>query len=203
MDVRLNWVQHFLTKESAEPKNSYFTLSLISYFWPNSFLCRAVYHFNLQYIYSYFYFSKLADSFIIAYQVGACCVYTLFVVLNIKSVLDVYLRDDLSIHFCLLLVTIPLLLMNSLRNYKILVPFSLFANVITFLTIGCVFYYIFETPLPSFSERPLFQGLQRFPLAFGTTCFAFTSVAIVSIMGSTHKFQILFYCMLTGICSRK
>lgn len=133
---------------------------------------------------SFFLNSSIAsDGFIIFYQVGACCVYTLFVVLNLKSVVDLYLEDELSLPTYLLMIIVPLLLINSLRNLKVLVPFSFLANAITFLTIGAVFYYIFETPLPSLSERPVFQSLKRFPLAYGTTCFAFTAVAVVSFYG--------------------
>ncbi|GJQ67749.1 hypothetical protein Trydic_g16554 [Trypoxylus dichotomus] len=130
--------------------------------------------------------SRLADIFLILYQAGVCCVYTIFVVLNLKSVGDVYMKKDLSVHVYLLIMIVPLLLINSFRNLKILAPFSLAANAITFVTIAAVFYYIFETPLPNIRKLPIFQ-LNRFALAYGTTCFSTTSIAVVIAVENNMK----------------
>ncbi|GJQ67744.1 hypothetical protein Trydic_g16552 [Trypoxylus dichotomus] len=112
--------------------------------------------------------TNVTDGLIIFYQLGACCVYILFVVVNVKSVLDMYTKEKLW------------------RNLKILVPFSVFSNIMSVVAIGVVYYYIFETPLPHLSERYLTR-IKQFPLAFGTTCFAFTSVPFTIAVENNMK----------------
>lgn len=55
---------------------------------------------------------------------------------------------------------------------------SVLANVITFIGIGFVLFYVFQD-LPSISERPAFAPIERFPLYFGTVLFALEAVGVV------------------------
>lgn len=68
----------------------------------------------------------------ILYQLGICCCYIVFVATNVKQIVDYYVVElDVKIHMLILLI--PLILLNCIRNLKVLAPFSSLANVITFI----------------------------------------------------------------------
>lgn len=118
----------------------------------------------------------IVDGFMIVYQLGICCVYIVFVATNIKQLVDVYLNLDVKIHCMILLV--PLIGINMIRNLKILAPFSTLANLITFVGLGMILYYVLDD-LPSLSEREMVADIGRFPLFFGTTLFALEAVGVI------------------------
>jgi proton-coupled amino acid transporter len=121
----------------------------------------------------------LVDFFLIAYQLGICCVYIVFVGVNVKAVGDQYLKEvDVKIY--ILASFIPFILINCVRNLKLLAPFSTLANIITFASFGVVCYYVFQN-LPPIDDRPSFGRLYTYPLFFGTTLFALEAVGVVSI----------------------
>lgn len=127
----------------------------------------------------------LVDGFMILYQLGICCVYIVFVAANIKKLADVYVVDvDIKIHMLILLL--PLLGLNCIRNLKVLAPFSAFANVITFIGIGLILYYILDQ-LPSPSERDAIGAISNYPLYFGTTLFALEAVGVVIALENNMK----------------
>lgn len=118
----------------------------------------------------------IVDGFMIVYQLGICCVYIVFVATNIKQLVDMYLNLDVKIHCMILLV--PLIGINMIRNLKILAPFSTLANVITFVGLGMILYYVLDD-LPPLSEREMVADMGRFPLFFGTTLFALEAVGVI------------------------
>lgn len=123
----------------------------------------------------------LVDVFLVVYQLGICCCYIVFVGVNLKDVLDVYLSEPISVEITMLICLIPFILINMIRNLKLLAPFSSLANVLTFVSFGIILYYIFKGGLPEFSSLPSFGSLYTFPLFFGTTLFALEAVGVVSI----------------------
>lgn len=118
----------------------------------------------------------IVDGFMIVYQLGICCVYIVFVATNVKQLVDIYLNLDVKIHCMILLV--PLIGINMIRNLKILAPFSTMANLITFVGLGMILYYILDA-LPALSEREMVADIGRFPLFFGTTLFALEAVGVI------------------------
>ncbi|XP_046414375.1 proton-coupled amino acid transporter-like protein CG1139 isoform X1 [Neodiprion fabricii] len=127
----------------------------------------------------------LVDGFLIAYQLGICCVYIVFVAENIKQVTDQYWPPiDAKLHMLILLV--PLTLINYIRNLKVLAPFSSLANVITFVGLSMILYYVFDD-LPSVSERELYGSLRNFSLYFGTTLFALEAVGVIIALENNMK----------------
>lgn len=86
---------------------------------------------------------------------------------------------DVKIHMLILLV--PLILINYIRNLKLLAPFSTLANVITFVGLTMILVYMFKD-LPSPKEREMFGTLRNFSLYFGTTLFALEAVGVVSLI---------------------
>ncbi|XP_012236041.1 proton-coupled amino acid transporter-like protein CG1139 [Linepithema humile] len=123
------------------------------------------------------YASLLIDGFMIVYQMGICCVYIMFVASNIKQVADQYwIPLDVSTHMLILLL--PLILINYIRNLKLLTPFSTLANLITFVGLAMTLKYMFDD-VPSISEREMFGTFRNFALYFGTTLFALEAVGVI------------------------
>ncbi|XP_011505457.1 PREDICTED: proton-coupled amino acid transporter 1-like [Ceratosolen solmsi marchali] len=127
----------------------------------------------------------IVDGFLITYQLGICCVYIVFISSNLKQVADQY-AEPLDIKLHMLILLIPLILINYIRNLKLLTPFSSIANVITFLGLGMILAYIFED-LPSLNEREMFGSARNFPLYFGTTLFALEAVGVIIALENNMK----------------
>ncbi|CAG9841153.1 unnamed protein product [Diabrotica balteata] len=124
------------------------------------------------------YAPGITNFFLIVYQVGICCVYVVFVGVNIKAVCDEYIKPEINQTLYILMFFIPFLLIMMLRNLKLLVPFSYLANFITLLTFGVCGYYVFQN-LPAFSSLPAFGPLDKYPLYFGTCLFSLQAVGVV------------------------
>lgn len=148
----------------------------LSAFVPNNdygFFTHAVWH------------SAIVDGFLIVYQLGICCVYIVFVATNVKQIVDYYLVElDVKIHMIILLI--PLILLICIRNLKLLAPFSTFANVITFVGLGLILYYVFDG-IAAPAERDAFGSARNFPLFFGTTLFALEAVGVVIAVENNMK----------------
>lgn len=65
-------------------------------------------------------------------QLGFCCVYFVFVAVNIQEVVA-HFFVMLDIRIYLVAMLIPTILLNLLGNLKYLTPVSLFASVLTVL----------------------------------------------------------------------
>lgn len=87
--------------------------------------------------------------------------------------------EPLDIKTHMLILLLPLILINYVRNLKLLAPFSTLANVITFVGLAMILVYMFKD-LPSVNEREMFGTLRNFSLYFGTTLFALEAVGVVS-----------------------
>jgi len=73
----------------------------------------------------------------------------------------------------------PMLLICSIRNLRYLSPFSILANVIQFLGLGIIFFYLFSQPLPNSHSVPWVADSDRLPLFFGTAIFAIEGICVV------------------------
>ncbi|KAH8398316.1 hypothetical protein KR215_005834, partial [Drosophila sulfurigaster] len=121
--------------------------------------------------------TPFVDGFLAFYHFGICCVYVVFIAESIKQLFDEYVVVwDVRLHMCLLIV--PLLLIFSIRNLKLLAPFSSAANLLLFVGFGIVLYYIC-TDLPPLSEREAFEDYKKFPTFFGTVLFALEAVGVI------------------------
>nr|CAD7204092.1 unnamed protein product [Timema douglasi] len=131
------------------------------------------------------YSGTVVNAFLILYQLGICCVYIVFVATNIKQVGDKYYREmDVKIYMLILLG--PLILINYIRNLKLLAPFSVFANIITFVGLGITMYYLFDG-IPSPMERQLVGDVKDYPLFIGTTLFALEAVGVIIALENNMK----------------
>jgi solute carrier family 36 (proton-coupled amino acid transporter) len=95
------------------------------------------------------------------------------------QVADYYWELNLDIRIYMVLMLVPLVLLNLVRNLKVLAPFSMVANLLIGTGMAITFYYIFQD-LPHVSERPAFSSFHQLPLFFGTAIFALEGIGVVS-----------------------
>ncbi|XP_052895546.1 proton-coupled amino acid transporter-like protein CG1139 [Anopheles moucheti] len=114
--------------------------------------------------------------FLLIYQLGTCCVYVVFVSSNIKAIADYYTDTDVRLY--MLIILLPLILINWVRNLKSLAPFSTVANFVTLVSFGIILYYIFREPI-SFENRDKVGTMSGFALFFGTVLFALEAIGVI------------------------
>lgn len=131
------------------------------------------------------YARPVCNAFLLAYQIGSCCIYVVFVASNIKHVADYYLPHiDVRIYMVILLL--PLILINWVRNLKYLAPFSTIANIFTVISFVITAYYVFSD-LPPVSERAAVANFRGMPLFFGTVLFAMEAIGVVMPLENEMK----------------
>jgi len=120
---------------------------------------------------------KVINVFLCITQLGFCCVYFVFCSQNIKQVFDHY-YGSINFHWYMLILLFPLLLLVSIRNLKYLSPISMLANVLQFVGLGIIFYYLVQD-LPYTWEVKYVASLKQIPLYFGTAIYAFEGIGVV------------------------
>lgn len=81
-----------------------------------------------------------------------------------------------------------------MRKLKYLAPLSTIGNIITIISFGVIFYYIFREPLTLEGKRP-YATLSEFPMFFGTVLFALEAIGVVRCMEIGAEF-LNFICNL-------
>ncbi|XP_047364280.1 proton-coupled amino acid transporter-like protein CG1139 isoform X1 [Vespa velutina] len=139
-------------------------------------------------------FSKLSihvtNTFLLIYQLGSCCVYVVFIANNLKRAFDSFLPDHVKIYMTdkiyMVLILLPLIFINWIKNLKFLVPCSKVATVATFVSFSIILYYIFKDPL-SFDDREPIGKIENFPLYFGTVLFALEAIGVIMPLENEMK----------------
>jgi proton-coupled amino acid transporter len=106
----------------------------------------------------------------------------------LPQVVDQYHDPKLDVRLYMLMLLLPLILINWVRNLKLLAPFSTFANIVTFVGLGITLYYVFDG-MPPPSERRMAGHIVDLPLFIGTTLFALEAVGVVSRYNTTSCFS--------------
>lgn len=65
-----------------------------------------------------FAFSDITNTFLLIYQLGACCIYVVFVADNLKALADHLLEKDNDIRLFMLIILLPLILINWVSLYR-------------------------------------------------------------------------------------
>ncbi|KAF4517852.1 hypothetical protein B566_EDAN011777 [Ephemera danica] len=145
----------------------------------------------------------IVNAFLVLYQLGICCVYIVFVSSNIKEVADYYTPEPIHLRLYMLMLLLPLILINYIRNLRIMAPFSTIANIITFLGLGFVLYFVFghDGGLPGLEDRKLVGELHGVPLFIGTTLFALEAVGVILALENNMK-QPKSFGGYTGVFNR-
>lgn len=62
--------------------------------------------------------SDITNTFLLIYQLGACCIYVVFVASNIKDIADYCLDDNIDVRLFMLIILLPLILINWVRKSR-------------------------------------------------------------------------------------
>uniref|UniRef100_A0A182R0H3 Amino acid transporter transmembrane domain-containing protein n=1 Tax=Anopheles farauti TaxID=69004 RepID=A0A182R0H3_9DIPT len=122
-------------------------------------------------------FRRLINTFLIVMQLGLCCVYYLFVAVNLRELLE-YLGVHVSILTILGYLLVPLVLMNMVRSLKLLTPTSLTASVLAIAGLAIAFLFLLQDLPHSTSVQPV-SSWSTLPLYFGTVMYAFEGIGVV------------------------
>lgn len=87
---------------------------------------------------------------------------------------------EINQKFYLLMIFVPIVLINYIRNLKKLTPISLAANVLIILSFLGVLYYLLEGSWGLDKVRPVTKHFHTLPLFMGTMMFALEAVGVVS-----------------------
>eukprot|EP00092_Neocalanus_flemingeri_P025306 GFUD01027438.1.p1 GENE.GFUD01027438.1~~GFUD01027438.1.p1 ORF type:complete len:485 (+),score=100.26 GFUD01027438.1:130-1584(+) len=117
------------------------------------------------------------DVFLCITQLGFCCVYFVFVSQNLEQIFNHY-YGEINYHIYMAIILIPMLFLASIRNLKYLSPVSMLANILQFIGLGIIFYYVFQD-LPCTWDRKAFASIGQLPLFFGTAIYAFEGIGVV------------------------
>ncbi|XP_031624543.1 proton-coupled amino acid transporter-like protein pathetic isoform X2 [Contarinia nasturtii] len=134
-------------------------------------------------------FSNLArqtiNVFLCITQLGFCCVYFVFVAVNLQEVISHYFIH-INVRVYLLLLLIPMIMLNFLKNLKYLTPVSLFASILTVTGISITFHYMLQD-LPNTDTVAKFASWEQLPLYFGTAIYAFEGIGVVLPLENNMK----------------
>lgn len=127
----------------------------------------------------------LINLFLVITQLGFCCVYFVFVAVNVQEVVAHYFFK-LDIRVYLILMLVPMVLLNLVRNLKYLTPASLLASILTISGLAITFYYMFQD-LPHTDTVKPYASWQTLPLYFGTAIYAFEGIGIILPLENNMK----------------
>ncbi|KAK9885719.1 hypothetical protein WA026_012487 [Henosepilachna vigintioctopunctata] len=120
----------------------------------------------------------LINFFLVTDLIGCCAVYVVLVAKNLKQVVDIRTETDYDTRIYMVVLLIPLILINLIKNLKYLSPCSMIANVLMVTGLGITFYFLCQD-IPPLDERPQFIEVQQWPLFFGTVIFAMEGIGVV------------------------
>ncbi|XP_063240185.1 proton-coupled amino acid transporter-like protein CG1139 [Bacillus rossius redtenbacheri] len=131
------------------------------------------------------YAGHVVNVFLLIYQLGTCCVYVVFISTNLQQVFEEYsLKLDVRIFMVIMLL--PLILINWVRNLKLLAPLSAVANVIQFVSFGIILYFIARN-MHGLDDIEQFGELSQIPLFIGTVLFALEAVGMILPLENNMK----------------
>ncbi|XP_063920913.1 proton-coupled amino acid transporter-like protein CG1139 [Zophobas morio] len=127
----------------------------------------------------------VTDVFLLIAQYGYCVVYLVFVSRHIGEIAAAHGWEQ-NYRVILVIVLIPMWISALLGNLKLLLPFSMIANIVMWIGIVCILYYSVQD-LPDISERDLVSHAERLPVFFGIILFAFAGITFIIPVRSEMK----------------
>jgi proton-coupled amino acid transporter len=109
----------------------------------------------------------------------------------LPQVVDEYHEPKLDVRLYMVMLLLPLIIINWVRNLKLLAPFSMLANFLMFIGFGITLYYIL-VDIPNISTRNPVGVLRDVPLFFGMVLFALEAIGVVSLAGLYRVFETLY-----------
>ena len=131
---------------------------------------------------------KVVEVFLCITQLGFCCIYFVFVSQNLEQIFN-HWYGEMDYHLYMLIILVPMALLACVRNLKYLSPVSMLANLLQFIGLGIIFYYLLQD-LPYSWERKSFSSWGQLPLYFGTAIYAFE---VGKWIKTTEYFSVICY----------
>ncbi|KAM3969016.1 proton-coupled amino acid transporter-like protein acs [Aphomia sociella] len=116
---------------------------------------------------------------LVTWQLGVCVIYFVFVAENLKQVCDYYnlIEASVRIHMCMILI--PLLIVNMIKDLKMMTPMSTISNIVTILGLILVFFYLVEDDVVVGEDKFQLKNLEDIPVFIGITLFALEAVGVI------------------------
>lgn len=127
----------------------------------------------------------LINCFLILMQVGFCCVYFLFVAVNLCDFLE-YIEVKVEVFTILLGLLVPLIALNMIKSLKYLTPTSLVASALAVSGITIAFMFLLEDLPHSNTVAPVSEW-STMPLYFGTAMYAFEGIGVILPLENNMK----------------
>ncbi|XP_052752676.1 proton-coupled amino acid transporter-like protein CG1139 [Galleria mellonella] len=136
------------------------------------------------------------DIVLVTWQLGICVIYFVFVAENLKQVCDHYnlFEASLRLHLCLILG--PLILINLIKDLKMMTPMSTVSNIVTIFGLILVFFYLVEDDVSLPDDAYELKSLVDIPVFIGITLFALEAVGVILALEYNMDCPKKF----TGIC---
>ena len=129
---------------------------------------------------------QIINVFLCITQLGFCCVYFVFVAVNLQEVVSHYYHVQVDTKIILLILLIPMMALNLLKNLKYLTPVSLFASILTVTGLAFTFHYMLHD-LPRTDSVHGYATWGQLPLYFGTAIYAFEGIGVVLPLENNMK----------------
>ncbi|XP_055297032.1 proton-coupled amino acid transporter-like protein CG1139 [Sitodiplosis mosellana] len=142
----------------------------------------------------------MANAFLLMCQIGGCCIYVVFIAANIKSIVDYATDTTTDVRLFMVIILLPIIFLNWIRNYKHLAPLSTLANIVTIVSFGIICYFIVREPI-SLEGKRAFGPASEFPFFFGTVLFSLEAIGVVIPLENEMKTP-KSYVGLTGVLNR-
>lgn len=141
--------------------------------------------------YGHFFYRHVINVFLMIYQLGTCCVYTVFIGENIHLVIKESCGLNIDERWIMLIFLLPLICINYVKSLKFLAPLSTIANVTTIVSFGIILYYIVKKGV-TLEDKDPFGDYKNYPLFFGTVLFALEAIGVVRMFLIKAIFELLF-----------
>ncbi|XP_049884501.1 proton-coupled amino acid transporter-like protein CG1139 [Pectinophora gossypiella] len=143
------------------------------------------------------------DITLVIWQLGICTIYFVFIAENIEQICAVYgTKLPVRLHICYLLP--PMIIVNLVKDLKMLSPLSSTSNLLLFIALLLVFFYLIENDLEIGGDKLHVKSWLQLPNFIGTSLFALEAVGVVLAleynMKNPKEFVGLFGLFNIGMC---
>ncbi|GFN79512.1 proton-coupled amino acid transporter [Plakobranchus ocellatus] len=123
-------------------------------------------------------FELFGHTIIYIMQCSFCCVFIVWMAVNIKSVLDQVWPGSPQVRWYEVAIYLFLIPYVTIRDLRILAMFSAVANVLYVISLVIIYQFVFQD-LPDARERPAFNSWRTLPMFLGTSLYCFESVCLI------------------------
>ncbi|KAJ2954570.1 hypothetical protein O0L34_g2859 [Tuta absoluta] len=118
------------------------------------------------------------ESMLIIWQLGICTIYFVFVAANLQQVLAQFgVKINIRVLICIVLV--PMILVNLVKDLKMLAPMSFLSNVLISLGLILVAFYLIADDVQLSKGKLQMKDWKEIPNFIGTSLFALEAVGVV------------------------